>query len=269
RRNRALRGATGPPSTTNLLFAVARAGSKLAEIDQSRIDLSTMGALLHQLDQRGIDSPGEHVVALMISRVLGKLRNTPVADILIPAPAEGGGDPSCLPAAGAISGKFQDADLRYDTRELARLSAEARPARPPSPSTVRLLLDKSSRLWRRPDIDRDIQESLTDLKRLISSFGSDWPAGDVIGSSLLPSPPPPRDPTNLLNGPLMGRVRRVTRANMESYADTLGPADIACLTEPRIVDALFDGVSGYLIAHEEADKPLGIRLQGCTARFAT
>ena len=56
---------------------------------------------------------------------------------------------------------------------------------------------------------------------------------------------------------------------MESYADTLGPADIACLTEPRIVDALFDGVSGYLIAHEEADKPLGIRLQGRTARFAT
>jgi hypothetical protein len=56
---------------------------------------------------------------------------------------------------------------------------------------------------------------------------------------------------------------------MESYADTLGPADIACLTEPRIVDALFDGVSGYLIAHEEADTPLGMRLQGRMARFAT
>lgn len=264
-RNRALRGATGPPSTTNLLFAVARAGSKLAEIDQSRIDLSTMGALLHQLDQRGIDSPGEHVVAGMISRVLGKLRNTPVADVLIRTLSEWGGNASCLAAAGAISGSFQDDDLRYHTEELERLSAKARPARPPSPSTARLLLDKSSRLWRRPGIDRDIQTSLTDLKRLIRSLGSDWPADDVIGSSLRPAPPP----TKLVNGPLIGRVRRVTRANMESYADTLGPADIACLTEPRIVDALFDGVSGYLIAHEEADKPLGIRLQGRTARFAT
>jgi hypothetical protein len=64
-------------------------------------------------------------------------------------------------------------------------------------------------------------------------------------------------------------VARITRANMESYADTLGPTDIACLTEPRIVDALFEGVSGYLIAHDEPAKPLGIRLQGRTARFAT
>ena len=28
-------------------------------------------------------------------------------------------------------------------------------------------------------------------------------------------------------------------------------------------------MSGYVIAQEEADKPLGIRLQGRTARFAT
>jgi TIR domain len=264
-RNRALRGAQGPPSTTNLLFAVARAGSKLAEIDRSRIDLSTMGALLHQLDQRGIDSPGEQTVAGMIGRLLGKLRNTPVADVLIRTLAEWGGDASCLAAAGAISTRFHDADLRYHTEELAKLSAEAQPARPPSPSTARLLLDKSSRLWLRPGIDRQIQNSLIDLQDLIRSFGSDWPAGDAIGSSLRLAP----QPTNLVNGPLIGRVRLVTRANMESYADTLGPADIACLTEPRIVDALFDGVSGYLIAHDEVDKPLGIRLQRRSARFAT
>ena len=58
-----------------------------------------MGALLHQLDQRGIDSPGEHVVAGMISRVLGKLRNTPVADVLIRTLSEWGGNASCLAAA--------------------------------------------------------------------------------------------------------------------------------------------------------------------------
>lgn len=56
---------------------------------------------------------------------------------------------------------------------------------------------------------------------------------------------------------------------MESFADILGPADIACLTEPRIVDALFEEVGGYLITDEEAGQPLGVRLQGRAARFAT
>lgn len=266
-RNRALREAAGPPSTTNLLFAVARAGSKLAEVTPSRIDLSTMGALLHQLDQRGIDGGAERAVAVMISRVLGKLRTAPAADVLIHTLAEWGGDASCLAAAGAISGRFHaEGDLLYYTQELARLSADARPAHPepgpPSASTARLLFDKSSRLWHRPGIERDIQGSLDDL---IKFFGSGWPADDAAGAALHAAP----RPAKLVNGPLIGRVRRITRANMESYADALGPADIACLTEPRIVDALFEGVSGYLITDEEAGKPLGIRLQGRTARFAT
>jgi len=44
--------------------------------------------------------------------------------------------------------------------------------------------------------------------------------------------------------------------------------DVAWLTEPRIVDALFEGVSGYIIAQEEAEGPLGVRLHGRGARFA-
>ena len=265
-RNRALRGATGPPSTTNLLFAVARAYSKLAEVDPSRVDLSTLGALLHQLDQRGIDSAGESVVAGMISRVLGKLRNTPVIDVLIHTLSEWGGDASCDAAAGAISGRFHgEGDLVFYTDELEQLSAGTTWAYPepcpPSASTARLLLDKSSRLWHRPGIEQAIQNSLDDLTRF---FGFDWPADDAVGSVRHPAP----RPAKLVNGPLIGTVRRVTRANMESSAGTLGPADIACLTESRIVDALFGGVSGYLITHDEADKALGSRLQGRSARFA-
>jgi len=55
---------------------------------------------------------------------------------------------------------------------------------------------------------------------------------------------------------------------MESYAGTLGPEDIACLTESRIADALFGEVSGFLITRDEVDTALGIRLRGRSARFA-
>ena len=56
------------------------------------------------------------------------------------------------------------------------------------------------------------------------------------------SPQPESAPvvTSLVNGPIVGRITLVTLASMESLADKLGSADIACLTEPRIVDALFE-----------------------------
>lgn len=52
-RRRMLGNEAGPQPSTNLLFAVARAYSKLAEIDPSRVDLSTVGALLNHLDDPG------------------------------------------------------------------------------------------------------------------------------------------------------------------------------------------------------------------------
>jgi hypothetical protein len=263
RRNRALRNAVGPLSTTNLLFSVARANSKLAEVDPYRIDLSTISAVLHGLDQRSTISGDESSVAGMIGRALGKLRGTAAVDVLIHALSRWGGIASGKAAAGAISCRF-DSDLLFYTKELAQLHAaaqSARPLHPPSALTAQLLLDESSPLWQRLEMRRDIENARTDLIRF---FGANWPSVDAGGSGLHEAP----RPATLENGPLVGTVHRITRANMESYADRLGPTDVAWLTEPRIVDALFEGVSGYLIAQEEAEGPLGLRLHGRGARFA-
>ena len=262
-RNRALAGKAGPPSTTNLLFAVARLGSKLAEIDPSRVDLSTMAAVLHRLDQRPVLGRQEHVVAIMVGRTLGKLRNTALVDALLHALVEWGGDASHVATAAAISAAFDDHDpVVFYTEELKRLALDAKapPIRPPLPRIARLLLDPATRLRRNTRVAEDVLRSRDDFAR---AFGAWQPNG--IWRAIVEAPPA----TKLENGPLVGTVRRVTLANMESFADRLGPTDIACLTEPRIVDALLDGAGGYLIDDQQAAAPLGTRLRGRGVRFAT
>ena len=49
---------------------------------------------------------------------------------------------------------------------------------------------------------------------------------------------------------------------------TLNPATIACLTEPRIVDALFDGCGGLLILPQDTDSPQCQRLRARGVPFA-
>ena len=56
---------------------------------------------------------------------------------------------------------------------------------------------------------------------------------------------------------------------MEAKADLLGPTDIAVLTEPRIVDALFEGAGGFLIDEQQANAPLGTRMRARDVRWAT
>ncbi len=262
-RNRALAGKTGPPSTTNLLFAVARSGSKLAEIDPSHVDLSTMAAVLRRLDQRPVFGQQEHFVAIMVGRTLGKLRNTALVDALLYALVEWGGDASHVATAAAISTGLDDHDpVVFYTEELKRLAfdAKALPIRPPLARTAWLLLDPTTRLGRNASVAEDVRRSRDDFAR---AFGASESIG--IWPEIVDAPPA----TKLENGPLVGTVRRVTLANMESFADRLGPTDIACLTEPRIVDALLDGAGGYLIDDQQANAPLGTRLRVRGVRFAT
>ncbi len=75
-------------------------------------------------------------------------------------------------------------------------------------------------------------------------------------------------PESLNAGPLIGTVRRITRADMEARASALNAAEIACLTEPRIVDALFDRVGGFVIDSAQSDGALGARLRARGVRFA-
>lgn len=264
-RNRALRGANGPASSTNLLFAVARTGSKLAEIAPDRIDLSTMAAVLRSLDQRSTLANHETVVPMMIGRVLAKQRSTDLVDLLIHTLVKSGGAASHIAAVAAISTNDDRGDGRlYFTTELAERAPDLkeRPAFPrPSASTARLLLDTDSQLHGNPDVRDQVRIGRDDFVR---SFGSDWPLGIGLWPNLKIAPAP----LAVENGPLVGIVRRVTLANMEACAEALGPKDIACLTEPRIVDALLANASGYLIHADEMDAPLGQRLRNRGSRYA-
>jgi hypothetical protein len=258
--------AVGPPTTTNLLTAVARADSKLAEVAPTRIDFSTLAAVLQQLDLRDIRDSGVKVVAGMIGRAIGKVRELAVFEVLIRSLMTWGGDASCFAAAGALSTLDHEGDL-YFTAELERLNSEQAPSYArlgtrPSAATARLLLDTSSALWQHHAIERELEVARGDL---LTAFGDSWPSGDIGEAMRLRAAPTPAD---LVNGPLIGTIRRATRANMEAVAATAGPADVVCLTEPRIVDVLFMGVSGYLIRQEEIDQSLGVRLAAREARFA-
>ena len=262
-RNRALQGKTGPPSTTNLLFALARSGSKLAAIDPSRVDLSTIAAVLHRLDRRPALGTQERLVAMMTARALGKLHGTPIVDALLYALVEWGGEASHVAAAGAISTAFDDKDPDvFYTDELKRLAcdAKAQPVRPPSSRIARLLFEPYTGLGLKLDVEKDVRLSRDDYTRAFGDWQPDgnWP-------ELVYAPPA----TSLENGPLVGRLRRITLANMESLAERLGPTDIACLTELRIVDALLEDAGGFLIDDQQSDAPLGKRLRNRGVRFAT
>jgi hypothetical protein len=264
KRNRALRGKTSKPSTTNLLFAVVEAASKLAAIDTSRVDLSTLAALLVNLDRHDSLDTQQEILARITARTLGKLRGIPEVRVLIHALVNWGGYASQLAAAGAISIGFKgllDSEDFY-TEELAHQAGKKKgvdlATEAPPPDIARLLFDPHSGLGTNIDLMREVQERQREFEQ---NFGK-----AVEG----PWPVPCYAPAiaELINGPIVGRVRKVTLANMEDLADRLGPRDVACLTEARIVDALFEDAGAFLLNEIEIGSPLDERLRRRGIRFA-
>jgi len=262
-RNRLLEGKSSAPSTTHLLHSVARSSSKLAAIDAAQVDLSTIAGVLHRLDQRSTLGTQERLVALVASRALARLRGSSVTDALLWALAEWGGDASQIAAAFAISGSLADSDVFY-TDALREMTGEAKKCSLHAPSSriAMLLLEPLGRLDLNPSIASDVQQARADYAQ---AFGAWDHKMDGSWPNLAYAPPASR----LTSGPLAGTVRRVSLDNMESLADQLGPAELALLAQPRIVDALFEHAGGFLIDEREIEAPLGDRLRSRGARFAT
>jgi hypothetical protein len=55
---------------------------------------------------------------------------------------------------------------------------------------------------------------------------------------------------------------------MVQLADEVTLADVVCLTEPRVIDALFDRAGAVLSAEPDVDAPRHQRLQGRSIPFA-
>ena len=63
-------------------------------------------------------------------------------------------------------------------------------------------------------------------------------------------------------------VVKATTTNMERLALQVNASNIVCLTEPRIVDALFDAAGGLLIPVQDENSPQCRRLIGRNVSFA-
>lgn len=263
-RNRALAGRLSAPSRTHRLFCVARAARHLAALAPERVDLSTLAAVLQRLDCREATHGPSRATAVMIGRVLATRRNHTSVGVLLHAAARWGGWASRSAVAAALSCPFDEFDPHVFCstavqKRYADVGAGVR-LDPPAPRVARLLMDPALAPWLGEGIENAVTNARADYRRAYGAFE----APDARWEALRVAPMP----ESLNAGPLIGTVRRITRADMEARARALNAAEIACLTEPRIVDALFDRVGGFVIDSAQSDGALGARLRARGVRFA-
>ena len=244
-----------------LLFVVARACSKLAEIEPRLVDGSVLFRAAAQLDGR---EPSNEVRAIeaLFARVLGKMRDRPEGELLIKALTERG-RASRIVAAGAISLSYHRSQPVFYLSELERAHHEAGEAAalPAGPPTRRLLGELYA-------LDLDQEPSVANAVRLarddiLTAYpGTDFPYGL---SWFLRREPVAGEGHRT---PFAGTVRKVEARSMVEAAEAVDVSTVACLTEPRVVDALFDGCGALLVPQQEEDSPQCRRLRDRGIPFA-
>ena len=245
-----------------LSFAVLRSSSKLAEVDSRFVDPSAVWASLAKLDGVGRLLIERRVAVTLGGRVVAKLRGSDLGDLLIRVLSMGG-SASRIAAIGGITMGEEHAEPVFYLPELEdiarRKSAPSAPAIPPSHRLVALLNGIAH--GESDDVRQALEVGIADLQR---DFG-DQRSASIDGWELLREEPPA---PLINNGPIIGTVRRITAANMEDAAQELRVSDIACLTEPRVVDALLDRCGAFIIEEQDIASPLCRRLIGRDRRFA-
>jgi hypothetical protein len=225
-----------------LAFVVTRACSKLAEISHDLIDLGVLLRIAARLDSHPPFSKRKKAVATLLGRVAAKLRGTDPGDLLIRTLSEG--SPAARVAAiGAISTAEKLAPPVFYLSELERMYSALRDSRgrePAPPSRKLQALLRGIDLDQPPIIGEQLDIAKKDLRR---AFGiDDLPYGYFW--SALRARPPAEDPHH---APFMGTVVKASTANMEELALRLNAAHVVCLTQPRIVEALFERAGALLI----------------------
>jgi hypothetical protein len=246
----------------DLSFAVLRSLSKLAEIDGRLVDPSAVWSALVKLDGLGRLFLERKAAAVLGGRVVAKMRGTDLGDLLIHVLTTGG-VASQIAAIGGITMAEERAEPVFYLPDLEELACNRRiPSAPSLPPSSRLvaLLDRIDR-YKSDFVRQALDNGLADLQR---AFGDRRSASNDQWLLLRDETPAPL----IKNGPIIGHVRRITAANMEDTAPTLQIVDVACLTEPRIVDALLDQCGAFIIEEQDIASPLCRRLIGRNRRFA-
>ena len=254
--------AAAVPDDPTLLFVVGRAYSKLAEMEMALVDTSVLLRACSLIDALPLTNETKSIRALF-ARVVGKLRDKPLGELLIKVLAEGGGA-SRVVAAGAIALDYHRSGPVFYLTELERLH-ELRgeeavfPAGPPS----RRVLGELFAL----DLDQDesVRNAVRDAREELRQAdpGIDFPYGAswFLRRTAL-------DAGTSHGTPFIGTVVNATLKNMAEVAPDLSASTVACLTELRVVDALFDACGAVLIPEQAVDSPQCRRLRGRNVPFA-
>jgi hypothetical protein len=238
-----------------LLFVVARAYSKLAELDLRLIDLSTLLRASVQLDAKTSISNEEEAIEVLLARTIGKVRGKPAGELLIKTLCERGRSSRVI-AAGAIALCYKRSEPVFYLSELEQLHklAPDQSALANTPPSRRLLGELFG-------LDLDQDQSVESAVRLAKQDlqqdfpGIDFPYGLFWGLQKRPGV------SNLHNAPFTGAIVKATVSNMVELIERLDVASVACLTEPRIVDALFHNCGALLILQQDADSQQCRRLR--------
>jgi len=244
-----------------LFFAVVRAMSKLAEVDPDRIDSSVLLRVASRLDAGPPTGPRQ-ATGNLIGRVIGKIREGDLGQLLIKTLSEMG-TISRLAVTAALAMKDIEADSIYYVSEIERAAASiagegARPIGPPSPRLVSLL--SLLGVGQHPLVDRHVELAMHDIRE---AYGID----DFPYPHFWLDVRPAGAPTSVHNAPFAGRVVKVTTGNMVGLAERVNVSDVVCLTEPRVVDALFDNAGAVLTPDPDLDAPRCRRLRSRSIPF--
>ena len=246
-----------------LAFVVLRAYSKLAEIDPTLIDLGALLRVAVLLDVRPPLNNKKASAAMLLGRLGAKLRGGDVGDLLIQVLSEGGAA-ARIAAIGAISTAEAQAPSAFYTTALAAMhdAPGARRSGALDPPSRKL----QARLFaidvdQPPVVRQQLLSAKEDLRRAFAL--DDLPSG--YGWYALRRAPAAASPHH---APFMGTVARATAVNMEALSLEVNASHVVCLTEPRIVDALFDRAGALLIPRQDEGSPQWRRLVGRDVSFA-
>jgi len=192
-----------------------------------------------------------------------RLRGSDAGDLLIQVLSEGGAA-ARIAAIGGITMCEDRSPPAFYVSELEALHAAQPPrssgasARPSRKLLARLF---AIELNQPPVVADMLRNGIADVKR---DFGvEDLPYGyywsQLRGAAA---------PAFTRRAPFLGTVAVATLANMEELALRVDAANVVCLTQPRIVDALFERACALLIPAQEADSPQSRRLAGRGVPFA-
>ncbi|MET0791256.1 MAG: toll/interleukin-1 receptor domain-containing protein [Polyangiaceae bacterium] len=236
-----------------LSATVARALSRLADIEPGRIEPTLVLGLVAQLDAR--ETASEATIGLLC-HALGKGREVPLVMMLLKLLGEAGPVARRL-AALSIGLSHLSEEVALISEDVSR-TGEMRVGVPSF-----LLYGELTAIGRgQPDaVQQAVAIARQELRHAypqldIASWRMNWRFETMAA------------PTLIERGPLLGIVARATVANMAEVAARIDERHAVYLTEGRVVDALFDRAGALIIPEQSSDTHLCRRLRSRGVTFA-